>query len=68
MRVRAEAAAVASEFATEVIEIVFAQAPFEKGAGVHAGRSVALKVHVVAGVAVVFSTKEMVKADLVERS
>ena len=68
VRVRAEAATAASEFAAEVVEIVFAQAAFEKGAGIHPGCSVALEVHVVTWVAVVLAAKEVVEANLVEGS
>ena len=66
MRITAQAATFASDLATEVVEIVFAEAAFEKRSGIHARSRVALKVHVVAGHAVVFAAEEMVETNFVK--
>ena len=66
VRIATEAASVASDFTAEVVEIVFAEAAFEKRSGVYAGSSVTLKVHMIAGHAVVFAAEKMVEANLVE--
>ena len=65
-RVRVRRKAVAAEFAAEVVELLFAQAAFHVGTGVHAGRGVALEVDQVADAAVVLAPEEVVPANVVE--
>ena len=54
------------QFAAEVFELVFVEAAFDEGAGVHAGGSVPLEVYLVAGMAVARGAEEVVVANLVE--
>ncbi len=65
-RVGVRRQAAAADLATEVVEVVLAEPPFEVRAGVDAGRRVALDVDRVAGLAVVLAPEEVVEADLVE--
>ena len=67
VRVRREAATVASDLPAEVVEVVFGEPALEECPGVDARCRVALVVHVVAGAAVVFAAEEVVEADLVQR-
>ena len=67
MRVRRQAATVASDLSAEVVEVVFGEAALEECSGIDAGRSMALVVHVVARAAVVLAPEEVVEADLVQR-
>ena len=66
VRVRAEALA-GHRLAAEVIELVDRQSPFEEGAGVDAGRRMALVEDLVAARAAVLAAEEVVEADLVQR-
>ena len=54
------------QLAAEVFELVFVEAAFDEGAGVHAGGSVPLEVYLVAGMAVAGGAEKVVVADLVE--
>src|SRR5258708_759084 len=51
----------------KVLEVLFGQPAFEKGARVDAGRGVALEVYVIAGLVPVAGMEEMVVTDLFER-
>ena len=66
-RVRVGRQAVAVDFAAEVIELLFVQPAFEKGARIHARRAVALVKHQVARMTVVGAAEEIVEADVVQR-
>ena len=66
MRIRAEPTAF-GQFLAEVLEMLLGQAAFEEGAGVVAGRDVALEVNLVAGEIVGRRAEEMVVADFVDR-
>ena len=61
MRIRRQAAAWL-QLAAEVLEVLFGQAAFEKRAGVHAGRGVALEVDLVAVGSLVVAAEEVVEA------
>ena len=63
MRVAGQAAA---DLAAEPVEVGLAEATLEEGAGVDAGRRVALDEHLVAEAAVGLAAEEVVEADLVE--
>ena len=52
------------KFLAVVQQIVFAQAPFEVGTGIDAGRTVRLKKHQVAPMALAFGVEEVVEAHL----
>ena len=67
MWVARQAAAIASDLAAEVVEVVGLQPPLDEGPRVDAGRGVSLVVDVVAGRAVVLAAEEVVEADLVQR-
>ena len=67
VRVGRQTLAAAADLTPEVVEVVVGEAALEVGAGVDAGRGVALEVHVVAGRAVVLAAEEVVEADLVQR-
>ena len=54
------------QLAAEVFELVFVEAAFDEGAGVHAGGSVSLEVYLVAGMAVARGAEKVVVANLVE--
>jgi hypothetical protein len=56
----------AVDLAAEVVELLLGEPSLEVGAGVDAGRRVALEVDVVAGQAVVLAAEEVVEAHLVE--
>ena len=64
VRVRGQAARP-ERLAAEVVELLLADAPLEEGAGVDAGRRMALEEDLVAGRLVV-AAEEVVEADLVE--
>jgi len=59
-------AAGARAFAAEAVELLRAQASFQKSARVNAGRGVALEEDLVAGPAVVLAAEEVVEPHLVE--
>ena len=59
--------ALAADFLPEVDELILAQPALEKGAGVDAGRAVALEIDEVAAVLVVGGAPEMHEAGVVER-
>src|SRR6187402_3949547 len=63
MRVGGEARGVA-KLVAEVCEMLLAEAAFEEGAGVDAGRSMTLEVDEVAGLLAVLRAEEVVEADL----
>ena len=65
MRIGGEATAFL-QFAAEVLQLMLVEAPFDEGAGVHAGGGVPLEVYLVAGMAVAGGAEEVVVADLVE--
>ena len=65
--VRVAGQPVAADLETEVVELLVSQPPLDVGAGIDAGRGVALEVHLVAGGAVVLAPEEVVEADLVQR-
>ncbi len=65
MRIGGQALAV--HFAAEVVQLLFADAAFEEGAGVDAGRGVALEVDQVAAVLFGRCLEEVVEADVVQR-
>ncbi len=58
--------ATATNFAPESLEVGVVQPALEEGAGVHAGRGVALEVDQVAAAAVVLPAEEVVEANLIE--
>ena len=64
-------AGLAAELVAEIFEAGFVEAAFEEGAGIDAGRGVALEVDEVAGLvavcAGVFGAEEMVEADFEQR-
>jgi hypothetical protein len=66
MRIAGEPLAATTDLPPEVVQVVLGQAAFEVGAGVRAGRCVALDVDVVTGLTVVLATEEVVEADLVQ--
>src|ERR1700693_1055544 len=66
MRIRRKAAA-GFQFTAKIFELLGGKAAFEKGAGVHAGRRVALEVDGVALEFICAAAEEMVEADFVER-
>ena len=66
MGIRREALAFALYLHAEVVEVLFVEPPLEEGACVDAGRTVALEVDLVAGLAVVLAAEEVVEADLVQ--
>ena len=53
-----------AQFVAEVVQLLFGQSAFEKGAGVDAGRCVALEIDKVAGLIAVTAAEEMVEPDL----
>ena len=57
----------AADLPPEVLEVGVVEAPFEIGAGIDAGRGVALDVDVIAGLAVVLAVPEVVEAHVVQR-
>src|SRR6202011_1335440 len=59
--------AAAKDLAPEPVEVFLVEATLEEGAGVHAGRGVALHVHLVAESAVGLALEEVVETDVVER-
>ena len=65
MRIRRET--IAARFLAEMLELVFAQAAFEEGARVDAGRGMTLHEHHVAGMLVRRRAPEMVEAHFVQR-
>ena len=67
MRIRGKPASIAADLATEVVEVVFGQTPFQECSRVDARGGMALEVDVVAGCAVVFAAEEVVESDLIER-
>ncbi len=65
MRVRRQAAAF-RQLLAEMLQLFGAEPAFEEGAGVDAGRGVALEVDLVGAVGVVRTAEEVVEADFVE--
>src|SRR5690606_7824374 len=55
------------EFLAEVNQVLFAQTPFEEGAGIHAGRGMALEVDLIARVVAVLAAEEVVEGHFVKR-
>jgi hypothetical protein len=51
----------------EMVEVFVGETTFQEGAGVNAGRRMALVVHVVAGLAVFLTAEEVVEAGLIQR-
>ncbi len=66
-RVRVARQAVAVDLTAEAVEVLLGEATFEERARVHAGRGVALEVHLVAGESVGLAPEEVVVAHVVER-
>ena len=66
VRVRTEAARRA-QFAPEVFQLLFGEASFQKSAGVEAGRSMALKINLVAAEVLAFGPEEVVKPHFKKR-
>ena len=64
--VRVRAQALAAGLAPVVVEVRLGQAPLEEGAGVDAGRRVALEEDLVAAAGVVLAAEEVVEAHLVQ--
>ena len=67
VRVGRQAALLAGVLLAEAVHVVFAQAAFHEGAGVHAGGGVALEEDLVAALWCVLAFEEVVEADLVQR-
>src|SRR6185369_4575039 len=65
-RVRIRRQALATDFLPEMVELVFADAPFEKRAGVEAWRGVPLQIVQVTAVFFRRRMKEMVETDVVQ--
>ena len=65
MWIRGQSLAV--DFLTEVAELVFSDAAFKIGAGINAGRRVALDVHQIAEEFFVGGAKKMIETDVVKR-
>ncbi len=57
---------LAIHFLTEAVELGFAQAPFDEGAGIDARRDVALEVDQIAAILVVTGTEEVVECNLID--
>ena len=66
MRIRRESAP-GGEFAPEVLELLLAQAALEESPGIDAGRGVALKIDLVAGLVPIAASQEVIESDLQER-
>src|SRR5699024_3807904 len=65
--VRIGAYSFAVDLLPKAVELLFAQAPLEKGAGVETGRGMPLKVDQITAVGVIRPLEEVVEADIVER-
>ena len=66
VRVGRQAAAGVRELLPEAVQLLLGEPALEEGAGVDAGRGVALEEDLVAGLAVVLAAEEVVEADLVQ--
>ena len=66
VRVGRQAAAGVRQLLPEAVELLLSEAALQEGAGVDAGRRVALDEHLVAGLAVVLAAEEVVEAHLVQ--
>ncbi len=65
MRIGGQAAAV--DFLAEFVHLFLADAAFEKGARIHAGRGMALEIHQVAAMIIGLAVEEIIEADVVQR-
>ena len=65
MRIAGESLAV--DLLAEVDQLLFADAPFEKCAGIEAGRGMPLQVNEIASVVLCRGVPEMIESDIVER-
>src|SRR5690606_34801717 len=65
-RVRVRGQTFAVDFLAEVVQLVFRDAPFEEGAGVHARGGVALEIDQVAAVFFGRGLEEVVEADVIQ--
>src|SRR5699024_9793014 len=62
MRIGAQT--VAADFAAEVLELLLADAAFQKGARIDAGGRVRLEIHQIAAIGGIGTAEEVVEADL----
>ena len=66
MRIRGQPGRVA-QFVPEIIQLIFGQPAFEKGACIDARRSVALEINEIAGLIAVAAVEEMIEAHFEQR-
>jgi hypothetical protein len=65
-RMRIGRQAVAVHFLAEIVQLLFGQPPFQIGAGINAGRGMALNEHQIAAVLIIRRVPEVVEADIVQ--